>query len=117
MPPRQTLALPYMLLAAGIGLTGFYTLEWLKLPHYAPSDIEASVELNLQLEMQQRRTSSDDRSQDLQARRIQIRKEVLSDIAQERKAVETGLGAGLIALVAASGNFLLGWLLRRRPRS
>lgn len=108
MTPRRRLMTPYLLLALGLGLCGYYGLAWLQLPQYSQADIEASAELNLRLDQQR-----DARAQDQAARREKVIGELREDIARERREVETGLGAGLIALVAALGNFVLAALLRR----
>jgi hypothetical protein len=94
-----------MLLAIGIGLTGYYGLQWFQLPQYSAADIDASAELNLQLDLQRQHTAPG--PDQLASLRTQTRADVIADIQRERAQVETGLGAGLIALVAALGNFVL----------
>lgn len=112
LPPRRSRsAFPFMLLAVGIGLTGYYGLQWYQLPQYSDADIAASAELNLQLDLQRQGTAPD--ADKLAALRAQTRADVLADIKRERSQVETGLGAGLIALVAAFGNLVLMGLLKR----
>lgn len=110
-PRRSRSAFPFMLLAVGIGLTGYYGLQWVQLPQYSDADIDASAELNLQLDLQRQSAAPD--ANKLASMRAQTRADVVADIQHERSQVETGLGAGLIALVAACGNLMLMGLLRR----
>jgi len=98
-----------VLLAVGIGLSGWYGLQWYQLPTY--SDIDASAELNLQLGLQRLRSTPDAAA--LARLRAKTRDDVVAHIEHERRQVETGLGAGLIALVAALGNLMLMGLARR----
>lgn len=104
--------MPYMLLAIGLGLSGYYGLQWWQLPHYSEAELQASTELNLRLDLQARGESSLD-AEAMERRGAQVAAELRADIARERSEVETGLGAGLIALVVAAGNFVLMLLLRR----
>lgn len=104
--------MPYMLLAIGLGLSGYYGLQWWQLPHYSEAELQASTELNLRLDLQARGESSLD-AEAMERRGAQVAAELRADIARERSEVETGLGAGLIALVVAGGNFVLMLLLRR----
>lgn len=117
MPPprRSPRAFPFMLLAVGIGLSGYYGLQWTKLPQYSDADLDASTELNVQLELQSRNARTD--AAGLERLRRQVRQELQADIARERSEVETGLGAGLIALVLAIGHFVLSGLLDRERRT
>ncbi|NGY04170.1 hypothetical protein [Solimonas terrae] len=108
---RSRAAFPFMLLAVGIGLSGYYGLKWYELPAYSEADIDASAELNLQLDLQTQHEHVSEA--DLPALRARTRAEVVADIARERNQIETGLGAGLIALVVACGNLVLMSLLNR----
>lgn len=103
--------MPFMLLAIGIGLSSYYGRQWQQLPRYSEDELAASTELNLRLDLQRR--SEILSAEALQRRREQIGAELRADIARERTQIETGLGAGLIALVIAGGNFMLMLLLRR----
>ena len=96
----------------GIGLSGWYGLQWYQLPTYSDADIDASAELNLQLDLQRQPGTPDAAA--LASLRAKTRADVVADIERERHQVETGLGAGLIALVAACGNFVLMALLREK---
>lgn len=112
LPSRRSRpAFPFMLLAVGIGLSGWYGLQWYQLPTYSDADIDASAELNLQLDLQRQPVAPDAAA--LASLRAKTRAYVVADIERERRQVETGLGAGLIALVAACGNLLLMGLLNR----
>jgi len=112
-PQQRPRSLPFMLLFVGIGLSGYYGWQWTQLPTYSEADLAASVELNVQLELQAQGAKTT--PEGLERLREQTRKDLLADIARERQEVETGLGAGLIALVAGIGNLLLFNLIRRRP--
>ncbi|MFT4047890.1 MAG: hypothetical protein QM661_14520 [Solimonas sp.] len=113
MPPsrRPRTAFPFMLLAIGIGLSAYYGWQWTRLPTYSDADLDASVELNAQLELQAHQAQAT--PEGLSRLRAQTRQDLLADIARERHEVETGLSAGLIALVAGLGHLLLVTLLNR----
>jgi hypothetical protein len=112
MPPRRPLAsLPFFLLAAGVGLTAWYGQKWYELPRYTDAELHASVELNLQMDLQRMPVS--DPAQVDRLRGL-VRAEVLADVEKERRDVESGLGLGLIALVVGFGNLLFMRLLRQR---
>jgi hypothetical protein len=76
-----------------------------QLPQYSEADIDASAELNLQLDLQRQPGAPDAAA--LASLRAKTRADVVAGIERERRQVETGLGAGLIALVAAVGNLVL----------
>jgi hypothetical protein len=112
-PRRQPMLTPFLFFAVGLGLLGWYGLEWRHLPHYDESDIVASVEANLAMDLS-RMTPEARQDEALITRlRSDIRLELVADIERERQEVERGLGIGLICLVAAFGNFVLVRGLRR----
>ncbi|SFF42213.1 hypothetical protein SAMN04488120_1043 [Fontimonas thermophila] len=103
--PRLT-SLPALLLAVGLGLVGYYGVEWYTLPEYSEADIEASVELNLQLDLQRRGPHLQPDAERLELLRKTIRAEVETEIRKEREKVQLRFGVGLIALVLGVGQIV-----------
>lgn len=115
MQPRPSLFqnIPALLIALGIGLAGFYGQQWYQMPQYSQADIDASVELNLLIEMQRRGNhlpSDDDTRQRL---RNTLRAEVEGQINQELKKIQMRFGLGLIALVFGVGQMISMRMMRR----
>ncbi|MFA5941505.1 MAG: hypothetical protein WC809_19325 [Sinimarinibacterium sp.] len=106
MTPRRTpfRALPALLLSIGVGLCGYYGQKWYELPTYSDQDIAASVELNLQLDLQRRGPHLQPDTEGLKRPRETVRAEVEGEIRREREKVQLRLGVGLIALVLGAGQ-------------
>ena len=114
MPPRRPLStLPAFLLALGLGLCGYYGMEWWQLPEYSEADIAASVELNLALELQQRGPHLKPNPERLEQLRETLRAEVEGEIRREREKVQLRFGIGLIALVLGAGHLASARLIGR----
>ena len=103
-----------MLLSVGLGLSLWYGQQWMSLPRYSEADIDGSVELNLQLDLQRRNESTQPDAGQLAHLRQMVRAEVLDGIRDERAPVETGLGIGLMALVAGAAQLGVSLWVRRR---
>ena len=99
-------SLPAMILALGVGLVGYYGMEWYQLPEYSETDIDASVELNLQLDLQRRGPHLQPDAEQLERLRSTVRAEVETEIRKEREKIELRLGVGLIALIVGLGHLL-----------
>lgn len=103
-----------MLVAAvGFGIAGWYGWEWYHLPRWSEPDIAASVELNLALDLA--RLPPDSVPPETQDRmRMQVRREVLEQIAREseqpRGYTLAGLAIGFFGLVQFA---VRSWLARR----
>lgn len=103
--PRAALrSLPALLLAVGFGLCGYYGLEWYELPTYSEEEITASVDLNLQIDLQRRGPHLQPDAAGLQRMREMVRAEVEAEINREREKVQLRFGVGLIALVLGLGQ-------------
>lgn len=104
----------FLLAAGGIGLCGYAGLQWFQLPHFNEDDLKASTELNLQLDLAQRKDQTPLPPDQLEQKRQQVRQEVEDEIGQDRKAVLTRLALGGALLVFALGQWLAARLLDRR---
>lgn len=110
--PRSLFAsFPTLLLALGIGLCGYYGHAWYQLEDYSETDIAASVELNLQLDLQRRGPHLQPDAAGLARLRQMVRTEVEADIHRERDSVQLRFGIGLIALVLGAGQLVAARLL------
>ncbi len=101
-PPLATLSA--LLTAVGLGLCGYYGQQWYELPEYGEADIAASVELNLGIDLQRRGPHLQPDAAQLEQLRGIIRREVETDIRQERERIQLRFGVGLIALVLGAGR-------------
>lgn len=107
MPLRRSLStLPAFLIALGLGLCGYYGLEWTRLPQYNESDIAASIEFNLALDLQRRGPHLHPDAEKLEQLRETVRAEVEGEISREREKVQRRFGLGLIALVVGVGHLV-----------
>ncbi|QHS09198.1 hypothetical protein [Sinimarinibacterium sp. NLF-5-8] len=105
--------IPALLIALGIGLVGFYGQKWYELPHYSQADIDASVELNMLIEMQRRGSHLPDDDATQQRLRSTLRAEIEGQINQELKKIQMRFGLGLIALVFGVGQMISMRMMRR----
>lgn len=110
-PPTSFRILPALLLSAGIGLCGYYGQKWYELPAYTAQDMAASVELNLQIDLQRRGPHLQPDAEGLRHMREIVKTEVEANIRQEREKVQLRFGVGLIALVLGAGQLLATRLL------
>jgi hypothetical protein len=108
--PRTFTAL---LLSLGVGLCSYYGYEWWQLPEYSEADIETSVDLNLQLELQQRGPHLRPDEAGTARLRELIHREITAELTQQRERIELRFGVGLVALVLGLGQLAAGRLLSR----
>ncbi|MES0874615.1 hypothetical protein [Sinimarinibacterium thermocellulolyticum] len=101
-------SLTALLLSIGLGLTIYYGHEWWRLPEYSDADIDASVELNLHMELQRRGPHLQPDAENLERLRRLIRAEVQAEIRRERETIQRRFGIGLIALVLGLGQYAAG---------
>lgn len=101
-----------LLLSVGIGLFGYYAVQWLELPQWSEADLEASAELNLALDLKRMGPHLQPDPKRLEELRALVRRELDADIAHEREQVLRGLVAGLFALIVAFGH----WRFTRAAR-
>jgi glucose-6-phosphate-specific signal transduction histidine kinase len=104
----------FLLAAGGIGLCGYAGLQWFQLPHFNEDDLKASTELNLQLDLAQRKDQTPLTPEQLEQKRQEVRQEVEDEIGQNRKTVLTRLALGAALLVFALGQWFAARLVAHR---
>lgn len=113
---RNPMLMPFIFLALGVGLIGWYGLSWYELPQYNESDIAASIEANLAVDLSRRGPNLQPDAKGLERMRAQIRDELTADIDRERADAERGIGIGLFCIVIALGHAVLMHGLRPPPK-
>jgi hypothetical protein len=113
MRQRLRNSFAFLLAAAGIGLCIYGGLLRHELPVYSEKDIEASVELNLALDLTRHDPASPPDAQQTEDLRQQLRAEVEADIAKERELPMLWLRSGIVPIVLA---LLLAWPSLTAPR-
>jgi hypothetical protein len=103
---RNPRAFAFVLLAAGLGLLGWYGDQWYRLPQWSEAEIEQSVELNLSLDLQRRGPHLQPTGDKLDALRTAIRAEVQGEILRDRQEIERWLGLGLVLCVLGTGQLV-----------
>lgn len=111
--PRPMSTIPAFMVALGLGLIGYYGIEWYQLPKYSEADLAMSTELNLQIDLQRRGPHLQPDAEELQRLRSQVRAEVEGEIRTERKKIQTRFTIGLISLIFGIGQFAAAAALRR----
>jgi len=106
-PAPRMRTVPALMLALGLGLCGYYGVEWYQLPEYSEADIAASVELNLQLDLQRRGPHLPLDEERRERLREMIRAEIESEISREQETIQLRFGVGLVALVLGLGQLTL----------
>lgn len=118
LPPqtrRRPPFLPFAMFAGGLAACLYFGQQWYELPAYSPTDIQASAELNLKLDLQQRGPNQPPLSEaEIERMRSGLQQEVASEINAERQHVVQYFGLGLVAVVLGFGQLLMAWLLRRK---
>ncbi len=112
-PHRPMSTIPAFMVALGLGLIGYYGVEWYQLPKYSETEIALSAEFNLQFDLQRRGPHLQPQGEDLERLRAQVHAEVVGQIEQERKKVQTRFGIGLVSLIFGIGQFVFATMLRR----
>lgn len=102
-PKPRLHALPMIATALGLGLGGYYGERWYKLPQYSEQDLQASVELNLLIDLERRGPQLQPAPAERERLRQQIRQEVDADIARERKEVTQGFASAMLMLLFGGG--------------
>ena len=104
--------LSFLLAAGGVGLCAYAGQEWYKLPHYSEDDLQASTELNLQMDLGRRDLKTLPTQEQMEQLRRRERSEIDQEIHTAHDDVLTWFAVGLALLVMAGGQFLFAWLLR-----
>lgn len=100
---------------AGLGVAGWYAMEWYELPTYSEQEIEQSVELNLALDLARMGPHLKPEGEKLERLRAQVREEVEAELNRERKNAERWIGFGLLATILGLGQFLFVSFVSRSP--
>jgi cytochrome P450 len=111
---RNPRALAFVLLAAGVGLLGYYGEQRYRLPQWSEAEIAQSVELNLAMDLQRRGPHLQPAGERLQQLRDSIRAEVEAEIRSERETLDKWIGLGLVLVVLGAGQLV--YVLSNRPR-
>lgn len=108
LAPRPRLhALPIIAVALGLGLSAYYGERWYQLPQYTEQDLQASVELNLAMDLERRGPQLQPVPAERERLRQQIRQEIDADIARERREVTQGFAVAMLMLLFGSGYLAL----------
>lgn len=108
LTPRPRLhALPMIAAALGLGLGAHYGERWYHLPQYSEQDLEASVELNLAMDLERRGMQLQPAPAERERLRRQIRAEIDADIAREAREVKQGFAAAMLMLLFGGGYLAL----------
>lgn len=113
---RNRRLVAFLLLAIGGGIVAYYGQQWYALPEYSDADIEASVELNLALDLQHRGPHLQPTGERLEGLREAVRAEVVGEIRRERRTLERWLAVGLILCALGGANWLTEALRVRASR-
>jgi hypothetical protein len=105
-PYRPRVNLFHLIAVAGLSLSAYYGYAWTQLPAYSEAEIEASVELNLAIDLSRRGPHLQPDEAGLERLREQVRAEVIGDLDQARDTVQRRLGIGLLLLVVGGGRVL-----------
>ncbi|MGB0219167.1 MAG: hypothetical protein ACPGJF_07530 [Sinimarinibacterium flocculans] len=115
MPPKRSpRTFTALLLALGMGLCAYYGQEWWALPDYSAADIEASVELNLQLELQRRGPHLQPDEAGIARLRDMVEREITAQLTQQREKIQLRFGVGLVALVLGLGQLAMARVLGQK---
>lgn len=110
---RHPYIMPFFLASLGVGICGWYGLEWYELPQYTQEDIEASTEANLAIDLQRLGPNLQPDKERLERLRARVREEVEIDIRRQRTSVQRSLSIGLICIVLAMGQLVFVYLVKR----
>ncbi|MGH8462459.1 MAG: hypothetical protein ACRESS_12695 [Stenotrophobium sp.] len=118
MPRRRAPILPLLVFSIGLGLTFYFGNQYYNLPKYSDADIDASTQLNLQLDLQRLGPNlAPSTPAALSLMRARLRKEITDSIQAQKSRIEQRIGIGLMALVFGFGQLVSAWLLQRHERN
>ena len=98
---RNTRIFSALWISVGIGLSGYYGLQWYEQPRWSEAEIEQSVMLNLGIDLARMGPHLRPTGEKLEQLHQMVRSEVEGQIRTEQRAVWRGL-------IAGSGMLLLG---------
>ena len=103
---RNPNLLAFLLAAVGFALAAYYGEQLWRLPQWSETEIEQSVELNLELENQRRGPHLRPDGARLEQLRSTLRAEVEAEIRRDRQELERWIGLGLVMVVLGLGQWL-----------
>ena len=106
-----------MLFSAGLGVAGYYGLQWRDLPRLSERELEQSAELNLALDLAQMSAEQRPQGEQLQDLKARVRAEVQADIDRERETIHERFAAGLVAMVFGLGQLVFVYLNERAKKA
>ena len=107
MPPsRPRFSLFHAIFAIGVALCGYYGQAWWDLPEYSPAEIDASVELNLAMDLARRGPHLQPDEEGMERLRRQLRAEIEGSLQRETDAVQLRFGIGLLCVVVGLSHLL-----------
>lgn len=106
-PKPRLHTLPIIAAALGLGLGAYYGELWWRLPQYSEQDLQASVELNLAMDLERRGPQLQPSPEDRERLRQQIRQEIDADIARERREAQQGFASAMLMLLFGGGYLAL----------
>ena len=107
--------LAFLIFSIGLGICFYYGQQWYELPTYTEADIDASTELNLQMDLQRLGPLSQPKTKDeLELMRAKLHAEIAGSIKQQSDKIHLRFSVGLIALILGLGQFVSSWAMRRR---
>lgn len=105
-PRRNPRALPVLMFLGGLGIAGYYALQWYQLPKFSEKEIEQSVELNLALDVARMGPQLKPEGDKLDRLRALVRAEVEGDLNRELKTAQLRFAIGLVAMVFGIGQMV-----------
>lgn len=98
----------FLLVAAGVGLCGYAALHW---PRFSEEDLQASAELNLQMDLARRQLPAPP-AEELERMRTQVRAEVEQEVQRklgpERERLRSLGVVGVVLLALGVVQLVLG---------
>ncbi len=114
---RNPRLIPAMLFSAGLGVAGYYGMQWRDLPRLTEQELEQSTELNLALDLARMTPEQRPQGQQLEEMKARERAEVLTDLDGERDTIHQRFAAGLVAMVFGFGQLVFVYLNERARRT
>lgn len=104
----------FVLIAAGVGLIGYFGEQRWRLPERSDPDIEESVELKLAMELHRRGPHLQPTGERLNGLYATVRAETEAAIRRERYEIERWIGLGALLCVFGAGRWLVAAVADRR---
>jgi hypothetical protein len=112
---RNPFGLPVFIFLAGLGIAGYYGLEWRNAPTWTNAEIEQSVDLNLAMDIERMGPHLRPTGAKLDRLRAQVRAEVEHEANKGLKTAQLRFSVGLIAIVVGLVQVVLMKLNKDSP--